>query len=62
MALKTLGKDIPNTSMLGGLVKVTRSVGMDSLKSVLAQRFRGTVLEQNLNALESGFEGVVGPS
>ena len=60
ISLKTLGKDIPNTPMLGAMVRVTEAVGMDSIQLVLARRFKGDLLEKNANALKEGYEGVAG--
>lgn len=61
ISLKTLGKDIPNTPMLGAMVRVTGAVRMDSIQAVLARRFKGSLLEKNARALKEGYEGVAGP-
>lgn len=58
LAMETIGKDIPNTPVLGALVKATGLVGFDSLEKVLEERFRGTVLSANEKALKSGYESV----
>lgn len=60
IALKSLGKDIPNTPMLGALVKATGLVGLRSIEKVLAQRFKGEVQAGNTQALRLGYEGVKG--
>jgi 2-oxoacid:acceptor oxidoreductase gamma subunit (pyruvate/2-ketoisovalerate family) len=57
IALKSMGKDIPNTPMLGALIKATGVVKMSSLTNVIAARFKGGVLEGNEEALRLGFEG-----
>jgi pyruvate ferredoxin oxidoreductase gamma subunit len=57
VALKSIGKDFPNTPMLGALLKETSLVGYDSLTRVLRERFKGAVLAGNEAALRSGYEG-----
>ncbi len=55
VALRNLGKDFPNTPMLGALVKATGLVSMESMEKVLGERFKGA---NNAMALKQGFEGV----
>lgn len=61
ISLRIMGKDIPNTPMLGALVKVTAAVRMGSLQSTLERRFEGELREKNEAALNLGYEGVLGP-
>lgn len=58
IAMKCLGKDFPNTPMLGALVRATSLVGFESLAKVLGERFKGTVRAGNEEALKLGYEGV----
>lgn len=58
IAMKSLGKDFPNTPMLGALVKVTKLVDFESLAKVLGERFKGAVRAGNEEALKLGYEGV----
>jgi len=58
VALKTLGKDFPNTPMLGALVKATGIVSLESMEKVLGERFKGEVGASNAEALRLGYEGV----
>jgi pyruvate ferredoxin oxidoreductase gamma subunit len=58
IALKSLGKDFPNTPMLGALLKATGIVGFESLSKVLKERFRGPILAGNEAALKQGYEEV----
>jgi pyruvate ferredoxin oxidoreductase gamma subunit len=60
IAMKCLGKDYPNTPMLGALLRATGIVGLDSLEAVLRERFKGKVLEGNEQALKLGFQGGTG--
>jgi 2-oxoacid:acceptor oxidoreductase gamma subunit (pyruvate/2-ketoisovalerate family) len=57
IAMKCLGKDYPNTPMLGALLKATGIVGTESLEKVLGDRFKGKVLEGNQEALKLGYQG-----
>jgi pyruvate ferredoxin oxidoreductase gamma subunit len=58
IAMKCLGKDFPNTPMLGALVKATKLVGFESLAKVLGERFKGAVRAGNEEALKLGYEEV----
>ncbi|MGD0318694.1 MAG: 2-oxoacid:acceptor oxidoreductase family protein [Nitrososphaerales archaeon] len=58
IAMKSLGKDFPNTPMLGALLKATELVGFESLSKVLGERFKGAVGAGNAAALKLGYEGV----
>jgi pyruvate ferredoxin oxidoreductase gamma subunit len=58
LALKTLGRDIPNSPMLGVLVKATGVVKFDSVSKILGERFKGAVRDGNVEALRLGYEGV----
>ena len=57
IAMKCLGKDYPNTPMLGALLKATGIVGTESLEKGLGDRFKGKVLEGNQEALKLGYQG-----
>ena len=58
VALKSIGKDFPNTPMLGALVKMTEIVSIGSMGNVLASRFKGALQASNAEALRLGYEGV----
>ena len=57
IAIKALGKDYPNTPMLGSLLKATGMVAYESLEKVLGDRFKGRVLAGNEEALRLGYQG-----
>ncbi len=59
IAMKAIGKDYPNTPMLGALLKATGLVDLGSLEKVLSQRFKGKVLAGNEEALKLGYQGGV---
>lgn len=64
IALETLGKDIPNTVLLGALVKISKEkiVKLDSLKKIVKEHFikigKEDVAEKNVKALERGYNEV----
>ena len=58
IAMKSIGKDIPNTPMLGALIRATELVKFDSLSKVLSQRFKGAVQAGNEDALKRGYKEV----
>ena len=58
ISMKSLGKDIPNTPMLGALVKATGLVKFESISKVLSQRFKGAVQAGNADALKRGYDEV----
>jgi pyruvate ferredoxin oxidoreductase gamma subunit len=58
VALKSLGRDIPNTPMLGALVHATGIVSISSMEKVLGERFKGGLQASNSESLRLGFEGV----
>ncbi len=58
ISMKSLGKDIPNTPMLGAMVKATGLVKFESISKVLSQRFKGAVQAGNADALKRGYDEV----
>lgn len=59
IALETLGRNIPNTAMLGALVKALGVVKPESLEKVIRQKFSKRwgqdLVEKNIQALQQGF-------
>jgi len=64
IALDTIGKPIPNTVMLGALVKVTGVLALDVLvKNIVkkfTKRYNSEVAEANVKAIKKAFEEVKG--
>ncbi|MCL6451988.1 MAG: 2-oxoacid:acceptor oxidoreductase family protein [Acetobacteraceae bacterium] len=66
IAVDTLGKNIPNTPMIGALVRVTGVMGLDEflplMKVQLQEKFKakGDVVEGNLKAIERAYREVRG--
>jgi pyruvate ferredoxin oxidoreductase gamma subunit len=57
IALKCIGKDFPNTPMVGALLKATGIVKFDSMVSVMGEKFKGPVRAANEQALKMGYDG-----
>jgi len=60
IALDIFGQPFFNTPMLAAVVKATQAVSLESVLSVIKERFAGSVAEKNVQALKRGFEEVVG--
>jgi pyruvate ferredoxin oxidoreductase gamma subunit len=62
IALDELGRPIPNTPMLGALVKVTDTISLDVLLKDITKKFekkfRKQVVEGNLRAIKRAYEEV----
>ncbi len=63
----TLGKELPNTPMLGALAKVTKIMGLENLiaytKKKLEKKFRGKgsgIVEGNLESIKRAYNSVRG--
>ena len=48
LAVEVLGKPIPNTSLLAGLLALTELLPAEALDKALADRFAGKVMQQNI--------------
>ena len=58
IALETLGRPIPNTTVLGAFVKTTGLLKMDSIEKAIRRRFSGEIAEKNVTASRKGYENV----
>lgn len=58
MALRHLGRPLPNAVMLGGFAALTGQVTLEGVGSALRARFKGRVLDGNRAASEEAFEFV----
>ena len=58
VALCEIGKDIPNTCLLGALVKTTGWLNLDSLLSALGEYLEGSMLEKNIRNATRGYNEV----
>ncbi len=63
IALEEFGRNIPNTAVLGAVVKATNLVDFESMEQEITESFEASsklraLLPQNLKALKRGFEEV----
>jgi 2-oxoacid:acceptor oxidoreductase gamma subunit (pyruvate/2-ketoisovalerate family) len=58
VALCEIGRDIPNTCLIGALAKVTGWVGLDSVLAGLADYLEGEMLRRNIRNAERGWSEV----
>lgn len=58
IALCEIGRDIPNTCLLGALARVTAWVRLDSVLAGLAEHLEGGLLSKNIRNAERGYHEV----
>jgi Pyruvate/2-oxoacid:ferredoxin oxidoreductase gamma subunit len=58
IALCEIGRDIPNTCLIGALAKVTGWVGLDSVLHGLGDYLEGDMLQRNIRNAERGYHEV----
>lgn len=58
VALCEIGRDIPNTCLIGALAKTTGWVQLDSIVKALGDYFEGDILKRNIRNAERGYAEV----
>jgi len=58
IAVEEVGRDVPNTCLLGAFAAVTGWVGLESVKLSVAEYFSGEVLRKNVRCVERGYNEV----
>jgi pyruvate ferredoxin oxidoreductase gamma subunit len=62
IALADIGKPIPNTPMMGALLKVTEMAEIDKMSAILTKKFKSKLSDKmvkgNITALKRGYEEV----
>ncbi len=56
IALKTIGRPLANTTLLGAFAAATAEFDLDTLMEAVKHRFSGKAQEGNLAAIKEGFE------
>jgi pyruvate ferredoxin oxidoreductase gamma subunit len=56
IAMKTIGRPLGNTALLGAFCAVSGELNMDDLLEAVKKRFSGRAQESNLEAVKQGFE------
>jgi pyruvate ferredoxin oxidoreductase gamma subunit len=55
IAMKTIGRPLGNTALLGGFCAATGELEMDHLVGAIKKRFSGKALDANIEAIKQGF-------
>jgi 2-oxoacid:acceptor oxidoreductase gamma subunit (pyruvate/2-ketoisovalerate family) len=58
VALCEIGRDIPNTCLVGALAKTTGLVGLESILGAMGEYFQGDLLKRNTRNAERGYAEV----
>ena len=58
MALKHVGRPLPNAALLGGFAALTGRTSLDSVSAAIREKFSGKVAEANIAAATAAFEYV----
>jgi len=58
IAMKILGRPITNTGMLGGVVRATKIVRLESIEKVVRERFTQSIAEKNVAVIKEAHEEV----
>ncbi|HOD82234.1 MAG TPA: 2-oxoacid:acceptor oxidoreductase family protein, partial [Phycisphaerae bacterium] len=62
ISLVELGRPMPNTPMIGGLIRATECISMDALKLDIRKKFQSKlgekVVQGNLRSVERAYEEV----
>lgn len=58
VALDEIGRDIPNTCLIGALAKTTGWVALESIKQALGDYLDGSMLKKNIRNAERGYQEV----
>ena len=58
VALEEIGRDIPNTCLIGAFARITGWVSLESIKEALGDYLQGSILEKNLRNAERGYNEV----
>jgi len=56
IALKTIGRPLGNTALIGAFAAATGELDLDTLLEVIKKRFSGPALEGNIQAVKEGYE------
>jgi pyruvate ferredoxin oxidoreductase gamma subunit len=61
IAMKTIGRPLSNTTLIGAFAAATGEISLDTLLEVLKSRFTGKALEGNIEAVKQGYAFVKKP-
>jgi len=58
LALKHVGRPVPNAALLGGFAALTKRISLDSVAAAIREKFSGKVAEGNVAAASAAYEHV----
>lgn len=61
LALKHVGRPVPNVPLLGAFAALTGLITLDAVHSAIQQRFRGSVAQGNMDAASAAYAAVKSP-
>ena len=59
LAIKTLGRPITNTAILGALSKISKLFTLEDLEKAITFQFRGNLVKKNIELVKSVYDSVV---
>jgi len=59
IALKHVGRPLPNAALLGGFAALTRQISLDSVSAAIREKFPTKVAEANITAATEAFASVM---
>ncbi len=58
LAIKHVGRPLPNAALLGGFAAISRQIGLSSVEHAIMEKFPGPVGEANVQAAQEAYEAV----
>ena len=58
LALKHVGRPLPNAALLGGFAALSRRISLESVAAAIREKFAGKVAEGNVAAANAAYETV----
>ncbi|NNM83592.1 MAG: 2-oxoacid:acceptor oxidoreductase [Burkholderiales bacterium] len=59
IALRHIGRPLPNAALLGGFAALSGQIGLDSLLQAIAMKFPGKIGQDNLLAARAAYEEII---
>jgi pyruvate ferredoxin oxidoreductase gamma subunit len=59
IALKTIGRPLGNTTLLGAYAAATGEISLDNLNEAIRKKFSGKIQEGNIAAVRQGYEAIL---
>lgn len=59
LAMKHLGRPLPNAALLGGFAAISGQIGFDAVAKAIREKFPGKVGESNVSAARAAYDSVL---